>query len=81
MQRTQIYFEQSTLSDIKSIAKSLNISTSEFIRSVMKKEITNKKNLNLKNFLDDLKPLDSFKDIEAQDYVKEIRSRSRIVER
>ncbi len=81
MQRTQIYFEQSTLSDIKSIAKSLNISTSEFIRVVMKKEIKKKKDSNLKNFLDDLEPLDSFKGIEAQDYVEEIRDKSRIVER
>jgi len=80
MQRTQIYFEQSTLSDIKNMAKSLNISTSEFIRDVMKKEIKKKKNSNLKIFLDDLEPLDSFKDIKTQDYVQEIRNKSRIIE-
>jgi len=42
MQRTQIYFEQDTLQDLKSIAKDLNVSVSEFIRSVMKTEIKKK---------------------------------------
>jgi len=43
MQRTQIYFEQDTLQDLKEIANNLNISVSEFIRRVIKVEIKKRK--------------------------------------
>jgi len=53
MQRTQIYFEQDTLQELKTIAKSLNISVT--------------------------KPLESFKEVEATEYVRSLRDRSRIL--
>lgn len=79
MQRTQIYFEKTTLHDLKNMAKDANISVSEFIRRVMKKEIKNKKKDNLNNFLDRMKPLESFKDVDATEYVQELRGKSRII--
>ena len=79
MQRTQIYFEKTTLHDLKTMAKDANISVSEFIRRVMKKEIKNKKKDNLNNFLDTMKPLESFKDVDATEYVQELRGKSRII--
>lgn len=79
MQRTQIYFEKTTLHDLKTMAKDANISVSEFIRRVMKKEINNKKKDNLNNFLDRMKPLESFKDVDATEYVQELRGKSRII--
>jgi len=79
MQRTQIYFEQTTLHDLKTIAKDANISVSEFIRRVMKKEIKNQKKHNLNNFLDTMKPLESFKDVDATEYVQGLRGKSRII--
>ena len=78
MQRTQIYFEQSTLSDLKDIAKSLNISLSEFIRRSLKKEIKRYKKDSFDIFLDNLSPLESFSDVDASKYVEEIRSKSRL---
>jgi len=61
MQRTQIYFEQDTLQDLKEIANNLNISVSEFIRRVMKVEIKKKKKRDLNDFLADMTPIESFK--------------------
>ena len=79
MQRTQIYFEQDTLKDLKEIAGNLNISVSEFIRRVMKVEIKKKKKRSLNDFLTDMTPIESFKDIDAAEYVHEMRSKSRIL--
>jgi hypothetical protein len=79
MQRTQIYFEQDTLQDLKEIANSLNISVSEFIRRVMKVEIKKKKKRDLNDFLANMTPIESFKDMDATEYVNEIRSQSRIL--
>jgi len=79
MQRTQIYFEQTTLQELKSIAKDANISVSEFIRTVMKKEIKNKKKDNLNHFLENMKPLESFTNVDATEYVQSLRKNSRII--
>jgi len=79
MQRTQIYFEQDTLQDLKEIASNLNISVSEFIRRVMKVEIKKKKKRDLNDFLTQMTPLESFKDMDAVEYVNETRSKSRIL--
>jgi len=79
MRRTQIYFEQDTLQDLKEIAGNLNISVSEFIRRVMKVEIKKKKERDLNDFLSSMTPIESFKDIDAAEYVNEMRSKSRIL--
>lgn len=79
MQRTQIYFEQDTLQDLKEIAGNLNISVSELIRNVMKKEIKKTKESNLNDFLANMSPIESFKDVDATEYVNNIRSSSRIL--
>jgi len=78
MQRTQIYFEQSTLNDLKEIAKSLNISLSEFIRRTLKNEIKRYKKDSFEDFIDTLSPLESFSDVDATKYVEEIRNKSRL---
>jgi len=79
MQRTQIYFEQDTLQDLKDIANNLNISVSEFIRRVVKVEIKKKKKRDLNNFLANMTPIESFKNIDTTEYINEIRSKSRIL--
>ena len=71
MQRTQIYFEQDTLQDLKDIAR---ISVSEFIRKVMKQEIKKKKERNLNSFITNMKPIESFEKVDATEYVKNLRS-------
>jgi len=79
MQRTQIYFEQSTLQELKNIASDANISVSEFIRRVVKKEIKNQNKENLNHFLETMKPVESFVDVDATEYVQRLRGKSRII--
>jgi len=79
MQRTQIYFETSTLKELKEIAKQSNISVSEFIRRVMNTELKKQKKDNLNSFIDSMKPIESFKDVDAIEYVQSLRSKSRII--
>jgi len=79
MQRTQIYFEQDTLWELKDISKELNISVSEFIRRIMKVEIKKYKKRSLNNFLENMNPVESFSDIDAVEYVQKLRRSSRII--
>ncbi len=79
MQRTQIYLDESLISELKEVAKTLNISMSEFIRQSVKRELRKYHKNGLSEFLDTLEPLESFKDIDAREYVDEIRAKSRIV--
>ncbi len=79
MQRTQIYLEDNLIIELKTIAKSLNISMSEFIRGAVKKELKKYEQNNLSQFIDELEPLESFKNVDAVEYVDNIRNRSRIV--
>ncbi len=44
MQRTQIYFEENLLEEIKAQAKRLNISMSAYIRKTLKKDLQEKRN-------------------------------------
>jgi len=80
MQRTQIYFEQDTLQELKTIAKSLNISVSEFIRRTIRQELRKKKERNLNDFITRMKPLESFGEVDATEYVRSLRDRSRILD-
>ncbi len=80
MQRTQIYFEQDTLQELKTIAKSLNISVSEFIRRAIRQELKKKKERNLNDFVARMKPLESFREVDATEYVRSLRDRSRILD-
>jgi len=42
MHRTQIYFEDNLISEIKKAAQQTNLSMSAYIRNVLKKELANK---------------------------------------
>ena len=79
MQRTQIYLEENLLAELKRIAKNLNVSMSELIRDTLKKELKKYKQNSLSQFVDNLEPIESFKDIKAENYVDEIRNKSRII--
>ncbi len=79
MQRTQIYFEEETIAKLKELSKELKISVSEFIRRVVKKEIEKTKRDSFSHFLEELEPLDSFKDIDSTTYIKNLRKKSRLL--
>ena len=79
MQRTQIYLEDNLIVELKTVAKSMNISMSEFIRGAVKKELKKHGQNSLLEFVDSLQPLESFENIDATEYVDNIRNKSRIV--
>jgi len=82
LQKTQLLLEDRLFNDLNNIVKNLNVSISDFISQLLKKEIfkykQDKKN-DILNFIDDLKPLESFKDIETNEYINNIRNKSRIL--
>ncbi len=79
MQRTQIYLEPDLLSEIKRVATQLNVSASEYIRRVLRTDLQKKRHNNLKDFVSHMQPLESFSDIDADTYVNDLRSKSRIL--
>ncbi len=79
MHRTQIYLDEHLVQEIKKVAKMHNITMSAFIRNVIKKELQKYKKESFASFLENLEPLESFKDVDTQEYVDTIRNRSRIL--
>ena len=79
MHRTQIYIEEEIFQKARKESEILGISISEFIRISIKKNIQKNSANNINVFFDNLKPLESFKDINPKEYVDNIRSKSRIL--
>jgi len=79
MHRTQVYIEDDIFAKAKIVAQSLNISISQFIRDAVSNQLKTKETNDMKSFFDNMTPLESFKDIDATDYVHSIRSKSRII--
>jgi hypothetical protein len=79
MHRTQIYIEEEIFEKIKRESKISGVSVSEFIRISVKKNMQKKSRNNMGSFFDNLKPLESFKDIVPENYVDNLRSNSRIL--
>ena len=79
MHRTQIYIEEEIFQKARKESEILGISISEFIRMSIKKNIQKNSTNNINVFFDNLKPIESFKDINPKEYVDNIRSKSRIL--
>ena len=79
MHRTQIYIEEEIFQKARKESEILGISISEFIRMSIKKNIQKNSVNNINVFFGNLKPLESFKDINPKEYVDNIRSKSRIL--
>ena len=79
MHRTQIYIEEEIFQKARKESEILGISISEFIRMSIKKNIQKNSVNNINVFFGNLKPLESFKDINPKKYVDNIRSKSRIL--
>jgi len=82
MQKTQVFLEDSLHNDLNSIVDSLNISISDFINQIIKNEIfkyKQNKEDGLLHFIDSLEPLESFKNIDTNQYVNNLRDKSRIL--
>jgi hypothetical protein len=60
-------------------ARSAGISMSELIRQTLEKGIDQDPSASARAFFDSFEPLESFKNVDAEGYVREIRKRSRIL--
>lgn len=79
MHRTQIYLHDDLYEGLKTRARSVGISMSELIRRTLEKDIQKDPVAEAQAFFEQLKPLESFADIDSQAYVQSIRSRSRLL--
>ena len=79
MHRTQIYIEEEIFQKARKESEILGVSISEFIRMSIKKNIQKNSTNNINVFFDNLKPIESLKDINPKKYVDNIRSKSRIL--
>ena len=77
MHRTQIYLQDDLHKRLKLQARSAGISMSELIRQTLEKGIDQDPAARARAFFDSFEPLESFKNVDAEGYVREIRNRSR----
>jgi len=79
MHRTQIYLQDTVYEQLKHKSKLIGVSISELIRTAVEKDLNKSSSNDAKTFFDSLKPLESFASTEAEKYVDDIRSHSRIL--
>jgi hypothetical protein len=79
MHRTQIYLQDDLHQRLKLQARSAGISMSELIRQTLEKGIDQDPVARARAFFDSFEPLESFKNVDAEGYVRELRNRSRIL--
>nr|WP_315182851.1 CopG family transcriptional regulator [uncultured Albidiferax sp.] len=79
MHRTQIYLQDALYDSLKTRSRSVGVSVSELIRRTLEKDIQKDPVADARAYFARLKPLESFADVDAEDYVRSIRSKSRIL--
>jgi negative regulator of replication initiation len=81
MHRTQIYLQDELHDTLKARARSVGLSMSELIRRTLEKDIQREPIAEARTFFERLQPLKSFSDVNSSDYVKTLRSKSRLLKR
>lgn len=79
MHRTQIYLQEAVYDCLKARARNVGVSVSELIRRTLEKDIQKDPVSDAITYFERLKPLDSFADKTSADYVRQIRSTSRLL--
>lgn len=79
MHRTQIYLQDDLYDHLKLRAASMRVSISELIRRTLESDIHKDPVADAQAYFERLKPLESFATTDAQTYVSNIRSKSRIL--
>ena len=79
MHRTQIYLQDELHDSLKARARSIGVSLSELIRRTLEKDIQKDPVADARAYFTRLKPLESFANVDSNDYVRAIRSKSRIL--
>jgi plasmid stability protein len=80
MHRTQIYLSDELHNQLKARSRTNGTSVSELIRQAIEKDLQQKSvPSNVRQFFDRMTPLESFADIEPEEYVQSLRNTSRIL--
>lgn len=79
MHRTQIYLQDALYDSLKVRSRSLGVSISELIRRTLEKDIQKDPVADARAYFERLKPLESFANVDSGEYVRAIRSKSRIL--
>lgn len=79
MHRTQIYLQDTVYEQLKHKSRLIGVSISELIRRAVEKDLNKPSSNEARAFFDALTPLQSFSTTEPEQYVGDIRSRSRIL--
>jgi negative regulator of replication initiation len=79
MYRTQIYLQADLHDLIKARARSVGVSMSELIRRTLEKDIKKDTFADAQAYFERLKPLQSFAEMDAENYVRDMRSKSRLL--
>ncbi len=80
MHRTQIYLPDALYETLKIRSRSVGVSISELIRRALESELQKDPVADARAFFDQLKPLESFANVNAESYVRSIRGKSRILQ-
>lgn len=80
MRRTQIYLPDALYETLKSRAQSGRVSISELIRRSLEKDVQQATVANAHAFFEQLKPLESFAEVDSDAHVRAIRSKSRMLQ-
>jgi negative regulator of replication initiation len=80
MHRTQIYLQDALYESLKIRSRSVGVSISELIRRTLEKDIQKDPVADARAYFDRLKPLESFVGVDSENYVRAIRSKSRILQ-
>lgn len=82
MQRTQIYLDDMLHKKLISRAKRQGVSMSELIRRLLTIQLEKKEEqpLTAETFFQQMQPLESFAEVEPNEWVRELRSTSRILQ-
>ena len=79
MHRTQIYLQNDLYDKLKSRAATMRVSISELIRRTLERDIQKDPIADAQAYFERLQPLESFVAVDAETYVRNIRSQSRIL--
>jgi negative regulator of replication initiation len=79
MHRTQIYLQDDLYDHLKTRARNVGVSMSELIRRTLEADIQKDPVADARAYFDRLKPLQSFAKVDAESYVRSIRSKSRML--
>lgn len=79
MHRTQIYLQDSLYDDLKARARGVGVSVSELIRRTLEAGIQKDPVADARAYFARLKPLESFAQLDADDYVRGLRRKSRLL--